>query len=161
MQGIAAAAGVTKPVLYQHFESKEDLYSATVSLAAARLSEVSEKALLSATGPKEKVTFGLGAIIDTFADDPDMFRVLFEAPPDVRPTVVEAQAAMASGIAEHLDGLADGDETLALLLGHAILGMAENALRFWFRVGADLDVADVKSQLVELAWVGLRGRRPA
>lgn len=163
MQAIAESAGVTKPVLYQHFASKEELYAAVVNVSAGHLAEITEKALANASSAKEQVTFGFAAIIDTFADDRAMFNVLFDTPlsaPDVHDAVAASQETLARGIGGHLQALAGDDPALQLLLGHAIVGMAENALRYWFRSEADLDVADVKTQLAELAWVGLRGSRP-
>ena len=40
MNDVAEAAGITKPVLYQHFESKRELYLALIEDAGARMLEV-------------------------------------------------------------------------------------------------------------------------
>lgn len=162
---IATAAGVTKPVVYQHFASKEELFAAVLAAAANRLGTVTEKALANATSAREQVEFGLGAILDVCATDPAAFRVLFDesarVEPATRQQVVDTQHALASGIADHLDGVGNDDRELQLVLAHAILGMAESALRYWFATeDSTIDAETLKANLVELAWAGLRGTRP-
>lgn len=164
MVDIATAAGVTKPVVYQHFSSKEELFAAVLAAAADRLGTVTEKALANATSAREQVEFGLGAILDVCASDPATFRVLFDenarVEPATRQQVVDTQHALASGIANHLDGVGNDDRELQLVLAHAIIGMAESALRYWFDQEASIDAETLRTNLVELAWAGLRGTRP-
>lgn len=164
MIDIATAAGVTKPVVYQHFGSKEDLYAAVLATAAERLSKVNARAMANATSAREQVEFGLGAILDVCSSDPATFGVLFDenarVDPAIRQQVVDTQHALASSIADHLDGAGNDDRELQLILAHAIVGMAESALRYWFEQGSRVHAATLKAHLVELAWAGLRGSRP-
>lgn len=164
MDQIAAAAGVTKPVLYQHFASKESLFEAVLRAAAERLSMATERALANASSAREQVEFAFGAILDVCASDPATFRVLFEErgrlDPSVSQQLADTQHALALGISAHLHGVGNDDEDLQLVLGHALVGMTEAALRYWFKHDARIDAAALKAQLIELAWVGLRGPRP-
>lgn len=165
MDQIAAAAGVTKPVVYQHFASKEDLFEAVVVAAAERLSAGIEKAMANATSAREQVEFGFGAILEVCARDRATFSVLFDErsqlDASMRQQILNTQHSLASGIANHLHGVGNGDRELQLVLGHALVGMTESALRYWFENDAGIDATTLKSQLIELAWAGLRGARPA
>ncbi len=55
MNDIADAAGVTKPVLYQHFSSKRDLFREVLEDVGGRLEETIAKAAAGAPGPREQV----------------------------------------------------------------------------------------------------------
>ena len=54
MNDVAEAAGVTKPVLYQHFESKRDLYLALIDEVGQRLLTRIAKATSEATDGKDR-----------------------------------------------------------------------------------------------------------
>src|SRR3954469_20623732 len=64
MDDIADAAGVSKPVLYQHFESKLDLYLALLDRSCERLAEVVADALSSTDDNAERVVAAVGAFYD-------------------------------------------------------------------------------------------------
>ena len=165
MQDVATAAGVTKPVLYQHFSSKEELFAAVASTAADRLRERSEKALSSAASAREQVESGIGAVVDLCTEEPSVFRVLFgesaRSEPRIREIVTSAQRELAQTIASHMTGVADDDPALALLLSHSLIGLSESAIRYWLEEQPDVSVDLLRSQVIELAWAGLRGSRPA
>ena len=55
MSDIADAAGVTKPVLYQHFSSKRQLYSELLTEVGNQLQEAITKAVAEANSPREMV----------------------------------------------------------------------------------------------------------
>ena len=77
MNDIAEAAGVTKPVLYQHFGSKRDLYREVLEDVGGRLEETIAKAAAGAPGPREQVEAGFGAYFRFVAQEQDAFQVLF------------------------------------------------------------------------------------
>ena len=56
MEEVAEAAGVTKPVLYQHFDSKRELYRELLTDVGQRLVEEVLKATASASGPTGPAT---------------------------------------------------------------------------------------------------------
>src|SRR3712207_2011114 len=64
MDDIAEAAGVSKPVLYQHFGSKLDLYLALLDRSCERLVEVVADALATTSDNAERVTAAVGAFYD-------------------------------------------------------------------------------------------------
>src|ERR687894_2638966 len=62
MDDIADVAGVSKPVLYQHFGSKLDLYLALLDRSCERLVEIVAQALASTEDNAERVTAAVGAL---------------------------------------------------------------------------------------------------
>src|SRR5262245_58762369 len=61
MNELAEAAGVTKPVLYQHFGSKRELYLEVLRAVASRMISDVGKAIAAADGPRQQVEAGFGA----------------------------------------------------------------------------------------------------
>ncbi|OLE23645.1 MAG: TetR family transcriptional regulator, partial [Actinobacteria bacterium 13_1_20CM_3_71_11] len=66
---IAAEAGVSRAILYRHFDSKTDLYQAVLDNACGRL--------ITATGADEFTEESIGGLLRAAADDPAGFRLLF------------------------------------------------------------------------------------
>ena len=55
MDSVARAAGVTKPLLYQHFESKHALYEEIITTAATKLLEALSGRRSPEVAPRDKV----------------------------------------------------------------------------------------------------------
>lgn len=162
MDDVARAAGVTKPVLYQHFASKHALYHELVDEMGTQLEETVTKAVAGAAGPRQQVEEGFRAYFRWSIGQGAAFRVLFSernrTDEDIAGAVVRIEAVMAERVASliDIDGLTD-DERHVLALG--VVGIAESTSRHWLRLdlggGAD---ADAFADLVAgLAWSGLRG----
>ena len=77
MNDVADAVGVTKPVLYQHFDSKRDLYQALIDEVGDRLLGNIAKAAAEATDGKSQTELGFRAYFRWVSDDHDGFRFLF------------------------------------------------------------------------------------
>ena len=77
MNDIADAAGVTKPVLYQHFDSKSDLYSALIEEVGNRMLEAIAKATANSTDGKQQTELGFQAYFRWVAQRHDEFMLLF------------------------------------------------------------------------------------
>jgi AcrR family transcriptional regulator len=69
LDDIAAAAGISRVLLYRHFESKTDLYRAVLDRAIARLT--------AAVGTRDYTDASIDALLGAAAEDPDGFRLLF------------------------------------------------------------------------------------
>ena len=69
LDDIAAEAGVSRVILYRHFESKTDLYRAVLVQACLRLQSV--------LGDDESAAGSVESLLDVAAEDPDAFRLLF------------------------------------------------------------------------------------
>src|SRR5438128_3261872 len=77
MEQIAEAAGVTKPVLYQHFGSKRQLYLELLEDVGQQLSDAIAKATAAASGPREQVTAGFGTYFRFVSEHRSAFTLLF------------------------------------------------------------------------------------
>jgi AcrR family transcriptional regulator len=159
MNDVAEAAGVTKPVLYQHFESKRELYQALLDEVGARLVGAITSATAGTTDGREQTELGFRAYFRWVAEDHDSFRLVYgsgarrdeEFNRAVRRVTAAAAAAIAPLIA------ADIDDEHRLTLAHAIVGLAEGASRRLVERGDVFDPDEVARQVSDLAWAGLRG----
>ena len=79
MDDIAFAGGITKPVLYQHFDSKRALYIAVLEDGGSRLIDGISKATSKGQTLREQMSFGFEAYFDFVRDDEAAFRLLFTA----------------------------------------------------------------------------------
>ena len=164
MDDMAEAAGVTKPVLYQHFGSKRELYLEVLDDVGNRLLDAIGKAAAAAGGPRQQVENGFSAYFRFVADNESAFRVLFVGSGrdgDDREfvhAVRRVEDAIADAIAVLIE--ADIDDEHRRLLAHGIVGLAEGVGRHWVTNGLGLDPDVAAAWIAGLAWAGLRGLRP-
>jgi AcrR family transcriptional regulator len=160
MDDLAEAAGVTKPVLYQHFGSKRDLYLEVLDDVGDRLLEAIGKAAAAAGGPRQQVENGFSAYFRFVADNESAFRVLFVGSGrdsddgGFVDAVRRVEDAIAVAIAVLIE--ADIDDEHRRLLAHGIVGLAESTSRHWLRHGRREDPDVLARRLADLAWAGLR-----
>ncbi|MEZ5245366.1 MAG: TetR/AcrR family transcriptional regulator [Acidimicrobiales bacterium] len=162
METVAGEAGITKPVLYQHFSSKRELFLELLRDVGDRLAaEVGEAARAAPTG-EAKVVEGFAAYFRFVDDHPDDFRLLFgegvRTDPDFARAVADVERQLAIFIAALIE-IDDLNEADRLVLAHGILGMAEATGRHWIAAGGHGDVDALAARVADLAWLGLRGRR--
>lgn len=159
MDSVAAEAGVTKPVLYQHFPSKRDLFRGLLHDVAGRLRRQVDEGVADATGPHDMVRRGIRALFEFVAHHPDEFRLLFgegvRSDEEFAAEVRIFERSMADAIAELID--IEGLEPAGrLVLAHGIVGLAESTARHWVLGGSGLDLDTVIDHVADLAWHGLR-----
>jgi AcrR family transcriptional regulator len=144
MEELAAAVGITKPLLYAYFGNKEQFYLACMAPAGDALVEAVVEAVRAAGSPGRALRRGLEAFFQVLDEDRAAWRVLFdETLPSSGP--VAQQVAL---YRERLAGLVEG-ELLAQLGGRvseeqreevralaaATFGAAEGLCRWWLREG--------------------------
>ena len=162
MDDIAEAAGVTKPVLYQHFVNKRALYTELLEDVGVRLVEEITAATSAVGSGREQVARGFEAYFGFVTENRSAFRLIFGA--SVRNDAEFAMVAerVIGQVAEVISPLiaVEAPPEQRLVLAHAVVGMAEATSR---RVVADgaapADAATLGRWLAELAWYGLRGIR--
>jgi AcrR family transcriptional regulator len=171
MDDIAEAAGVTKPLVYQHFESKRALYLELMDVFSRELVTRIVKATSNAEGPRQQVELGFAAYFDLMVHNEQAFRLLYgrDAPDD--PELGAALRRVEETIAQAIGPLIDAglDPEHRLLLAHAVVGMAEGASRHWLDArregqptgaapeGVDEeDGSHLAARLADFAWAGLR-----
>jgi AcrR family transcriptional regulator len=158
MNDIAEAVGVTKPVLYQHFDSKRDLYQALIDEVGKGLVDRIAKAVTEATDGKSQTELGFQAYFRWVAHDHDEFMLLYgsgarrdqEFADAVRKITATAAASIAPLIA------VDIDESHRTTLAHALVGLAEGAGRRLVELGDQFDPDEIAVEVSALAWAGLR-----
>ncbi len=74
---IAAAAGVTKPVVYDHFPSKQKLYFAVMRGLRDELLGAAATSLSSAAGPRERFQTAIGTFFEQVQREPAFVKILF------------------------------------------------------------------------------------
>jgi AcrR family transcriptional regulator len=160
MNEIAEAAGVTKPVLYQHFESKEQLYLQLLRDVSSQMADAVLKATAQAEGPREQVEKGFEAVFRFVGEKPARFGILFaeatRRESEFRREVIQFEQAISTAIAELI--LIQGmDLKHRQLLGYGIVGLAEVTCRQWIEGGIEvMDATELAKQVANLAWNGLR-----
>ena len=158
MNDIAEAVGVTKPVLYQHFDSKRDLYQALIDEVGNRLLGNIAKAAAEATDGKSQTELGFRAYFRWVAEDHDAFTLLYEAASGRDRDFSRALRRVTNGMVQAIAPLiaADIDDEHRLTLAHALVGLAEGASRRLVERGEDFDPDVIARQISDLAWAGLR-----
>jgi AcrR family transcriptional regulator len=162
MDDIADRAGVSKPVLYQHFPSKLDLYLALLDAGLEELIASTAIAVREISDNKIRIQETMRAYF-AFVDNPDSaYRLVFESDlmnePQVRTRVEAADHEIAKRIARVIaeDTGLRPDE--ALLLGSGMQGMAQVAARRWLSDDHDAIDREAAADLIAaLAWRGIRG----
>jgi AcrR family transcriptional regulator len=159
MNDVADAAGVTKPVLYQHFTSKRHLYLELLEDVGARLSELIAEATAHAGGPHQQVENGFAAYFRFVAEHRSAYQLLFgggsRRDAEFADAVRRVEEHVAASVATLIDADIDPDHRRTLAYG--LVGLAEGTSRHWVGQGLDFDPDVLARQVAELAWAGLRG----
>jgi AcrR family transcriptional regulator len=161
MDDIADRAGVSKPVLYQHFPGKLDLYLALLDSSCDTIIASTRAALESTQDNKQRVEATMAVFYDYVASDSGAFKLVFESDltnePAVREQVERVTSETAAMVAEviHEDtGLSDEQSRL---LAVSLVGMAQVSARFWLTEAGGIDRSDAAALVAALAWRGIRG----
>ena len=164
MEAIAEAAGVTKPVLYQHFSSKHALYASLLEAELGQLTEALVRAFDLAEGNEERLRLGFGAYLGFVEAHEDAFRLLFTEglglDDDFQRRVARFREWVADRITAIIRAEAGLPEARARALAVAIVGMAESAATWWLSERRPLPIDELADELAGLAWKGF-ARYPA
>jgi len=159
MEKIAQRAGVTKPVLYQHFEGKKELYLALLDSDMSRLLAQVSGAIESAHDNPSRIRKGLAAYFNYIEANVDSFRLLFRetmgADPEFRESIDRFHDAAATSIGAIISDETGKSLELAELLARGIMGMSEAAATWWLDRKQEIEKAELVESLAELAWRGL------
>ncbi len=165
MDDIAERAGVSKPVLYQHFPGKLDLYLALLDQHAEDLVGKVRSALASTTDNRSRVQASVEAYFDFVdgggTDRAGAFRLVFESDlksePAVRERVERMTRSCVEAIAETIAADTGFREEEALLLSVGLAGLAEVGARWWLSSPDRLPKQRAVELLVGLSWRGISG----
>ncbi|TVZ04175.1 TetR/AcrR family transcriptional regulator [Trebonia kvetii] len=161
MDEIAERAGVSKPVLYQHFPGKQELYLALLDESVETLIGAVADAMRSTTDNRQRVTATFAAYFEYVAEHSGTFRLVFESDftsePAVRARLAEADRICADLISQVIKedaGLADEE---AYLLSIGLLGMAQVSARYWLSTRDEIPREAAEQLVSRLAWRGISG----
>lgn len=164
LDDIADAAGVSKPVLYQHFPSKLDLYLALLDAQAQDLVERVRAALEATTDNRARVRGAITTYFDFVESKGAAYRLVFESDlrnePVVRDRIEAALDDCVDAIAETIAKDTGVGAAEARMLSVGLTGLAEVSARWWLASGDSVSKERAVELLSSLAWRGLsRGPR--
>lgn len=167
MDDIANHAGVSKPVLYQHFPGKLELYLALLDEATNEFLARLHQALASTTDNKQRVLASQHAYLEFVDDESGYYRLLFESDlanaDDVKQRLDEFTNACSREIAAVIKEDTGLPDSSCDLLAMGLVGMSETAARYWKRLqaaqpaGKELSRDDAADLIAILGWRGIRG----
>lgn len=163
VEEIAEKAGVSKPVVYEHFGGKEGMYAVIVDREVQQLLDHITRALVGTT-PRELLEQAATAFLSYIENEPDGFTILVRDSPVASST--GTLASVISDIATQVEYILVGefeqrgfDTGLAPLYSQALVGMVALVGQWWLETGKP-DRDTVAAHLVNLAWNGLKGLEP-
>ena len=159
MDGIAEAAGVSKPVLYQHFPSKLELYLALLAQSSAQLIDLMRAAIATTTDNARRVEQAVSAYFTFVASHDGAFRLIFESDLRGEAAVEEIVERTTQECIDVLTGTIITDTGLeehrAQLLASGMVGLSQVSARYWLRQGQDVSQEEAVQLLSTLAWRGI------
>jgi len=161
MDDIAEQAGVSKPVLYQHFPGKLELYLALLDTHAEVLVGKIRSAMIATSDNKERVAGAIRAYFEFVGDASGAFRLVFESDlrnePAVRERVDRVERHCIDAIKETIMGDTGVGRAPAELLAAGLVGVAVTAARFWLAGGRQVPKDEAEHLVSTLAWRGIGG----
>jgi AcrR family transcriptional regulator len=164
MDDIAREAGFTKPILYQYFESKTDLYHEIVADTARTLIDKLANAVAIAETPRAKIEVAFRVYFDMVVGETDAFRILFihshegSTAGDLRNVELTLVSFVEPFIdisisKEHRRQLAAG--VVGIAEGAAVVWLVQQEAKGWPPVDPE-ESGLLASRIATLAWGGLR-----
>jgi AcrR family transcriptional regulator len=159
MDDIADRAGVSKPILYQHFSSKHELYLGILDERVDAIVEQVRDAIESESTNNARLKAAIACYFN-LVDDADLgYRLIFESDftmnHDVRARVEDVVSQVSRIVGAEVSkqtGMALGE---ANILAGGLTGMAQAAAWRWLRLGRPVSIDKAISQTLDLAWNGL------
>ncbi|ODT99265.1 MAG: TetR family transcriptional regulator [Pseudonocardia sp. SCN 72-86] len=161
MDDIAEKAGVSKPVLYQHFPGKLELYRALLTTYADELVDSVRGAIAATPDNRERVHAAVKAYFDFVAGEGQGYRLVFES--DLR-REPEAAAVVDGALTRCIDAVAavvtqDAglDDARARLLAVGLVGLSQVTAQYWLDSQQSVPREEAIDLMSALAWKGLAG----
>ena len=161
MDEIAERAGVSKPVLYQHFPGKLDLYLALLETSCDTVIAGVRTALASTSDNRKRVQATMELWYDYVADRGAAFRLVFESDltsdPRVRDQIDRVIYESAADIAEVIKEDTGLPAPAAHLLAVSLVGMGHVGAQNWMSRDSSLSRSEAVELVAGLAWRGIGG----
>ena len=161
MDEIADRANVSKPVLYQHFPSKLDLYLAVLDLHIDSLVFAIQKAIASNRENSSRVAATVEAYFGFIDNEGEAFRLLFESDMNLEPQVRERLNRMTYDCAAAVSAVISIDTGLgkeeSMMLAVGIIGTVQTTARHWLDRDGKIDRQRATELVKNLIWRGISG----
>lgn len=162
MDDIADRAGVSKPVLYQHFPGKLELYLALLDTHGNELVRRVREAIESTPDNKQRVHAAVAALYEFVDGEGQAFRLVFESDlrgePTAEQAVEGALAACIDAVAEAVTADAGLDHERARLLAVGLVGLSQVTARYWLDANqSSIPREEAINLMSTLAWKGIAG----
>jgi AcrR family transcriptional regulator len=159
MDDIAEAAGVSKPVLYQHFPGKLELYLALLDTHCEAIVAKVRSAMAATADNKERVKGAVQAYFDFMDHESEAFRLVFESDlrndPAVRDRVKRVELGCIAAITDTIISDTGVSRAHAELLASGLVGVAGGAAQFWLAGGRKVPKAEAEALVASLSWRGI------
>jgi len=161
MDDIADRAGVSKPVLYQHFPGKLDLYLALLDQHCESLVNAVRSALTSTSDNKQRVAATMEAYFHFVQHESGAFRLVFESDLTNEPAVRERVNQVELDCAKLISAVIAEDTGLgteeAMVLAVGLTGISQVTARYWLTAGMPVPRDTANRLISQLAWRGIAG----
>jgi len=161
MDEIADRANVSKPVLYQHFPSKLDLYLAVLDMHIDSLVFAIQKAIASNRENSSRVAATVEAYFGFIDSEGEAFRLLFESDMNLEPQVRERLNRMTYDCAAAVSAVISIDTGLgkeeSMMLAVGIIGTVQTTARHWLDRDGKIDRQRATELVMNLIWRGISG----
>lgn len=161
MDEIADRAKVSKPVLYQHFPSKLDLYLAVLDLHIDSLVFAIQKAIASNQENSSRVAATVDSYFGFIDSEGEAFRLLFESDMNLEPQVRERLNRMTYDCAAAVSAIISIDTGLgkeeSMMLAVGIIGTVQTTARHWLDRDGKIDRQRATELVMNLTWRGISG----
>lgn len=162
MDDIATAAGVTKPVLYQHFETKETLYAEVIDITAdTLLAEVRSLGRIDGS-TTDRVRQGLERFYQLVTLDNSLR--LFTGREEVSATVQERATAVLDAMAIELAGVLSASRRLttqqARVIGRGLITLTQTTAMMLHEARDEAERMEILEVMTQVAVRGLTGFEP-
>lgn len=164
MDAIAAGAEITKPVLYDHFPSKQALFLAVLEAIRDSLIARGKTIALDRGSPEQKFRRSVDAFLEFVEQSPDAARVLLTVPvgePIASGLSREVQAGASAGIAALLAEFMPDQAPWRLESATAFLKEGLHAIAVWWLDHPGPSREEIADVVLDVAWLGLRTRAGA
>ena len=161
MDQIAAGANITKPVLYDHFPSKQALFQAVLETIRDGLIAKGRSIVAEDTDPADKFRRAVDAFLGFVEDEPAAARVLLTVPsgdPAAAQLARTVQIGASAGIAALLTAFMGARSPWQLRAATEFLKEGLHAIALWWLDNPGPTRREVADIVLEIAWVGLRGQ---
>lgn len=159
MDDIAERAGVSKPVLYQHFPGKLELYLALLDTHCEAIVKRVRAAMDATSDNKDRVGGAMRAYFEFVDHESEAFRLVFESDlrnePAVRERVDRVEQQCIDAITTTIMGDTGVNRAPAELLAAGLVGIAVTSAQFWLASGRQVDKDEAEAMMTALAWRGI------